>query len=485
MSETLLRPPKLRVSPAMVRARRVAPWLSTLRVALSAAIIAFLLSFYLTEKKWFPYSILHNARKTEQTIRLQLFPPFAPEQFLGFSDLRPADAPRNRIRILAPAPAAPAGEHFLLAGGFDQYLDYCPRYGCIAVEYRRSGNLVHAFPYRPDLLEAHQAVSLPYEQVFFRFTTNVYPIGLLKLPGGDIVVTFQQWNTFPYAGGIARLRPDGTPVWFRHDYSHHWPRLLSANEIGVPAMRIGASEQSFRLGGNLDVRLSCDGKIEEDIVRILDTDGRVKEEIPVSDALVRSPWRGMLDNAAVPCAPVHLNYVAPVTSAMVRLFPDVEPDDLIVSLRDLNAFAIVGRRNHRLKHMFTGTFLLQHSVQPLGQSATVLIFDNHGADWNGGPSRLIAYDLATRSERTLLPNPNARGIGMFSDVAGNISVSPDLSRVIVTAMEDGTAYELNTSDGSLLTLFNNLHDLSTVPEAGDSHTVRAGRFALGGVYYVH
>jgi hypothetical protein len=459
----------------------VAPAIS---FALSAAIIAFILGFYTTEKKWFPWSLLHDARKTEQSIRMQLFPPFAPEQFIGFSDEIAADAPASRIRIMAPAPAAPAGEHFLLMGGFDQYLDYCPKFGCIAVEYTRTGKPVHAYPYRPDELERHQTVAFAYEQVFFHFTTNVYPIGLAKLPGGDIVVTFQQWNMFPFAGGIARIRPDGTPVWFRRDYTHHWPRLLSPNEIAVTAMRIGPSELHFRLAGNLDVDLSCDGRIEEDIVRILDTDGQVKEEIPVFDALVHSPWRGMLFEASVPCAPVHLNYVAPVTSAMVRLFPDVRSDDLIVSLRDLNAFAIIGRRDHRLKHMFTGTFLRQHSVQPVGQSTTVLIFDDHGADWSGGPSRLLAYDLATREEKTLLPNANARGISMFSDTAGNISVSPDLSRIIVAATWDGRAYELKATDGAVLTVFNNLHNLSTVPEAGDSYATRAGRFALGGVYYV-
>ncbi len=457
---------------------------ATFRIAASTAIIAFILGFFVTEKEWFPFSILHNARKTEQTIRLQLFPPFAPEQFLGFSDLRPADAAENRIRVLAPAPAAPADEHFLVTGGFDQYLDYCPRYGCVAVEYTRMGKLVHAYPYRPDLLEAHQTVSLPYEQVLFHFTTNVYPIGLLKLPGGDLIVTFQQWNTFPFAGGVARLRPDGTPVWFRHDYSHHWPTLLAPNEIAVLTMRVGPSERSIRLGGDVNVTLSCDGRISEEFVRILDTDGREKEEVPVFDALLHSPWRGMLFEAPAPCFPVHLNYVAPVTTTMVGLFSDVKPGDLILSLRDLNAFAIIGRRDHRLKHMFTGTFLRQHSVRPLGQSSTVLIFDNHGADWSGGPSRLITYDLATRAERTLLPNPSAPGIRMFSDVAGNVSVSTDLSRLIVTSMGDGRAYELRVSDGSVLTILNNIQDLRTVPEAGEQHVTQAGRFALGGVYYV-
>jgi hypothetical protein len=82
-----------------------------------------------------------------------------------------------------------------MAGGLNQYLDYCPRYGCIAVEFTRAGKLVRAWPYRPDLLASKETVSLPYEAVLFRFTTNVYPIGLIKLAGGDLVVTFQQWNT--------------------------------------------------------------------------------------------------------------------------------------------------------------------------------------------------------------------------------------------------------------------------------------------------
>jgi hypothetical protein len=124
-------------------------------------------------------------------------------------------------------------------------------------------------------------------------------------------------------------------------------------------------------------------------------------------------------------------------------------------------------------------------VQPIGQSTRVLIFDDHGADWHGGPSRLVAYDLATRQETTLLPSLKAPKFSIFSDTAGNISVSPDLSRIIVASTRGGEAYELNATDGTILTVFNNVHNLSNVVEAGDSRAKHAGRFALGGVYYVH
>src|ERR1700722_16243713 len=147
----------------------------------SVATIAFFVGFYITERHWFPYRILHNAVKTTDSVYAQLFPPFGPLQFIGFSDVAPAVAASDRIEIRQPFPGAPGNEHFLMAGGLNQYLDYCPHYGCIAVEYTRMGKLVHVWPYRPDLLASHETVSLPYEDIWFRFTTNAYPIGLLKL----------------------------------------------------------------------------------------------------------------------------------------------------------------------------------------------------------------------------------------------------------------------------------------------------------------
>ncbi|HEY1614956.1 MAG TPA: hypothetical protein VGF97_14820 [Rhizomicrobium sp.] len=451
----------------------------------SVAILAFLAGFLVAAEKWEPYGGIQDARKTLRAMVAQTFPPFAPVQFLGFSGGDPASVERRRISVLAPAAEASATEHFLVSGGLDQYRSYCPHYGCIAVEFARNGSMVHAYPYRPDSIEAHAIATSPYEQISFRFTENVYPLGLLKLPGGDLIVTFQQWNMFPFAGGIARLRPDGSAVWFRHDYSHHWPTRLSDGDIAVAAMRIGAAKIVAPLGPGAEVRLKCEGKIEEDTIHVLDDSGHVKQEISVFDAFLHSPWRGMLFEAPAPCAPLHLNYVTPVTQGIASLYPDVAPDDFLISLRDVNAFGILGRHDHRLKYVFTGTFLRQHSVQPLGQSSTVLIFDDHGGDWRAGPSRVLAYDLRTGTERTLFPGGRSSGVRMFSDVGGNISLSPGLDRMLVAASWAGQAYEVRLSDGAVLTRFENIDDLRDVEAAGDGRKGAAGRFALRGVYYVH
>ncbi|HKS89148.1 MAG TPA: arylsulfotransferase family protein [Stellaceae bacterium] len=436
--------------------------------------------------KWFPATTFHNALKTASAIVAQYaVGPFDPDQFIGFTGGPVADVERNRIVVRGASPAAAPDEHFLLSGGVHQFLDYCPSHGCLAVEFDRHGGLVHAYPIRPDQFDRQPLAALPYEEVGFRFDVNMYPWGLIKLPGGDLIATFHQWNAFPYGGGIARVRPDGSLAWFRHDYSNHWPTPLKAGEIAVPATRVGLSRFSTPLGSGVDLSLDCDGKISEDIVRILDPDGTVRQEISVFDAFMQSPYRGLLANAPAPCDPLHLNYVAPVTPGIVSALPDVTADDLIVSLRNVNAFAILGRHDGKLKHLFTGTFVHQHSVQPLGQSATMLIFDDLGADWNAGPSRLLAYDLAGRAERTLLPNPVASEHRMFSDFAGNISVSPDRSRAIVAFSNAGSAYEIGIADGKVFTVFNDVHDLRKVSAAGGERNRTAGRFNLYTAIYVH
>jgi hypothetical protein len=59
----------------------------------SVAAIAFFLGFYFTERHWFPYRTLHNAVKTADALYVQRFPPFGPEQFIGFADVAPTALP--------------------------------------------------------------------------------------------------------------------------------------------------------------------------------------------------------------------------------------------------------------------------------------------------------------------------------------------------------------------------------------------------------
>jgi len=55
----------------------------------------------------------------------------------------------------------------------------------------------------------------------------------------------------------------------------------------------------------------------------------------------------------------------------------------------------------------------------------------------------------------------------------------------VTSSWEGRAYEIRIADGQVLTVFNNVHDLGSIPSAGEARGRAAARFRFGGVYYVH
>ena len=202
-------------------------------------------------------------------------------------------------------------------------------------------------------------------------------------------------------------------------------------------------------------------------------------------ALIHSPFRGIFLERADKCVLAHMNYVVRVSAGMAEAFPNVHEGDFLVSLRNPSTFVIFGRHSHKAERMFRGTFLHQHSVQPIGQSTVVALFDDHGGSAQGGPSRVLTYDVLNGQERTVLPNPGAPGAHFYSQWAGNISISEDGERLIVASTWDGKGYEVRISDGKLLTVFRNVHDNSKLAPAGSKGKNQAGLYAEYGIYYVH
>jgi hypothetical protein len=170
-----------------------------------------------------------------------------------------------------------------------------------------------------------------------------------------------------------------------------------------------------------------------------------------------------------------------VGQELAQRLPGVEPNDFLVSLRNISAVVVLGRSNGKIKQLFKGSFLLQHSAQA-APGGKIIIFDNLGASYEGGPSRVLLYDPVTGEERTVLPNAATEGLPLFARVKGNIDISSDGTRALVAVAQTGTAYEIRLADGAILTTFDNLHDLHSVPQFAQRKTL--ARFTQNGVYYV-
>lgn len=425
----------------------------------------------------FPKSILSAALKTA---RATLESDRADTgQFTDFAETSPDRLRERRVEVVGgDAP----GDTMLVTGGRHQFRERCPEHGCLAVAVAPSGEIVHAWPFRPAAIHAANIASeddYPYELNNFSIERDMQPTAIEQYPDGDLLVTFHFTNAFPYAGGVARIDRDGHPRWFRRDYSHHWPRLTDGDVALVPALALGGDTLEVPNGDEV-FSYSCDGKVYRSVINVVDGDGTILERIPVLDLLLASPWSGVLIAPPDPCDPLHLNSVD-----VVGENGGAFAGDLVLSFRNVSAFAILDGETWELRRLVRGTFVGQHDVTHLGGS-TFLMFDNRGGDRTGGPSRLLMVDLASGVERTVFPNertPDALR-GLYSHNRSAIDISPDGLRATATFAHAGVAVEVRLADGAALTVYRSLHDVSALDQFPDERLERAARFILQGVDYL-
>ena len=88
------------------------------------------------------------------------------------------------------------------------------------------------------------------------------------------------------------------------------------------------------------------------------------------------------------------------------------------------------------------------------------------------------------SEQSTLQDDTPQDLRIYSRIRGNIAISEDRERLIVASSDQGIAVELQISDGTVLNVFRNIHDMSglslNLEEAGD----RAIYFVFNDVQYV-
>jgi hypothetical protein len=454
--------------------------------ALSALVLAFSAGLAVAHFQVFPYAAFRDGAKTVQVTLRQL----VREPHFGVFDIDPhTDIPLDEIasRRLVPVPGAAQGsERLLIGGGLNQYLELCPGQGCVAVEVDRQGRILAAVPYRPDAIMAADITggAFHHELVTTEPARLLRPIGVLAYEDGDILVTFQSvvGAAFPFSLGIARIAPDGTPRWYRRDFSHHWATLAPDGTLLVPMLSVGAEALTVEVNG-APQRVRCEtGRPQIDGVQIVDGDGTVVRRLEITEALAASPWAALITQTTDGCDPLHVNFVDVIQP---DAGPGLDPGDLVVSLRNLSAFAIVDPDSGAIKRVVRGGFLQQHAVHHLGGSR-FLMFDNLGGDAEGGPSRLLELDLATGVERRVFPAPAlpAPFRHAFSKVAGDIDISPDRRRALVSFSEYGRAFEVDLASGQPLMTYDNLHDLSQLDAAPADLRETASRAQLFSARYL-
>ncbi len=309
----------------------------------------------------------------------------------------------------------------------------------------RKGSVKHVWTFDPDLWADLERVQAP-------LLSTIYPVGLHLFENGDLLVSYQGENTFPYAIGMARFDKDSNLIWKKEGFYHHWFSVAVDGRIYSPSLSL---EQSpWRIGTTRFDLICHQGLFNSDEIAILDPNGTVMERISILKALIDSGLPGLFrgydeDSGFHQCDPTHLNDVRLVDAALAADHPLLKEGDMLVSLRQLNMVGILDGGTRRFKWISTGTTIRQHS--PRLNGSAILVLDNRGGVHLNGDTQILAIELASGLSQLLYPLPGGKGINKpGTETAGHLDIHPNGHRLLLALTHQGLVQEIDLSSGTIL-----------------------------------
>jgi hypothetical protein len=265
---------------------------------------------------------------------------------------------------------------------------------------------------------------------------------------GDVVAVFEGL-------GIVRLTSQSEVVWENRNGAHHDFDVLPSGDLLV-----------LTRTAHVVPRVSPENPILEDYLSVLDADtGEEKSRISLLECWERSTepttwpeayfefWGKEHRRNAADSGPsdiFHTNAVEVLDGRLADRAPAFAKGNVLVSMRNLDAIAVVDLHRRQVVWAVAGAFSLQHepTVAPDGR---ILVFDNH---WEPNTrSAVVAVDPVTR--HVVPVHTEADDRPFYSHSCGSVAVLPN-GNVLVTESDNGRAFELS-GDGEIVWEFYNPH----------------------------
>ena len=447
----------------------------------------FLLGSGLVFFKFFPHDLFYEAKLAYEALN-------APEFELN-TDKRPTkleglenDGFEKPTVIKNISGANLENEYVLITGGYGQLKSKCPEFGCVAWITDRNGKVVHTREIDPDLVWGD--VSLVKG---FNNAQDMYPSGMHLQRNGDLLITFQARNLYPFGVGTAKFDKDGKLLWKTKNFSHHWLHVTDEGLIYMPVLKPVDAPMSV---GNTRARVTCDAKqIYEDIIEVYNDSGEIIESFSVTESFIKSGHFGLVyfnHISSVPtyeeCDPTHLNGVYILNKERAASFASFDEGDILVSTRNNHTLAVLDKDTKLVKWSSSGRTLLQHS--PIFHSeGRILAFDNLGGDSQKGGSRIISIDVDSNSARTVFPtNQSPDDLNFYTHNGGHLEVHPTGARALVALTRQGRILEIDLLSGKAIWDYVNVHEIDrslvSTREGSENDRPAFGRFSTSGGYYV-
>ncbi len=339
---------------------------------LAALAIGCLYGFAATEKHWFPFRLVRAA----------------------YLKVKPAAAPRRAVMAAADAGKAAQREAIGALTQLPYLQGYNPASGKSGVrvydETRASPgwNLaVSAHGASAQLLDmrgaAHHRWSIDAKRVWpglkldpGRRAYGEYWRSAELLPEGDLLVV---WEFI----GMARIDRRSQLKWATDNGAHH-------------DLAVAADGTIYALTREVHVvpSVNKDDPVYEDFVSILEPDGRTRRRISLLKAFEGSDYAAVLAGMPESGDILHANSLSILDGGLASRSPAFRAGNLLVSLRSLNAVAILDPQSEKIVWALLGQWRAQHSPSLLA-NGRLLVFDNFGG-LKLGTSRVIELDPFTQ-----------------------------------------------------------------------------------------
>jgi hypothetical protein len=208
-------------------------------------------------------------------------------------------------------------------------------------------------------------------------------------PNGDLLALYVGFGDTPWGYGIVKMNKNSQVIWKYRGYVHH---DFEVTEDG----RIYALTNAIRKKKIEDFDQLRPPRID-DFVVVLSPEGEELKRVSVIDALVKSPYGRMLRTTSWDIKDdfLHANSIEVIDGQMAEKLPFASEGQVLLSLRDIDALAVLDLEKKEVVWALQGSWHRQHDADLLS-NGDILLFDNFGHFGSGGMSRVIEIKPVTQ-----------------------------------------------------------------------------------------
>lgn len=426
--------------------------------------------YFVHRSELFPYRVAKQAEAAYGALRSRS----SRKEPTSFIEYVPETVRRPSVeRVAAEQP----DDWIFVTGGPYEFLDECPRFGCLAWIVDRDGNVIHRWEANLDELSRDTGDAIGKTD-----PANVKWLGTELLTDGSLIVALYNDRAFPEGAGLAKFDRDGHLVWrSKHKHIHHWFTVGPDGTIYAPGHSILDTPAPI---GATRHRITCQRvEAETDHIAVIDSNGVERERIDVMDLLVANGYAGLVRLTRDECDPFHLNSVQYIDARAASSLEGIDPGDLLISLRNINTVLIFSPQSRAIKWIQTGRTLEQHSPRFLPDGSLV-VFDNTGGDGRFGDARIVRARPRSTEFSVVAPRTRiALGTPFSSDYAGHITVGPNSDRLLIALTSKSEILEIDLATGEPLWRYRKIFAAKGYPGASQREH-RAVRVEAFGASYV-